>query len=178
MNFKELANKRQSTRKYADKIVEKEKLLSICDVARLAPSSCNGQPWKLHIYTNESKEIEELRKACQFFGLNKFLNEVNAFIVVEQVDSNVTGKFGSSLTKNDLISIDLGILTSYITLQAEEEGLSSCILGAFRKHTINKALNFDDSRTIRIVVAIGYPSEDYPIRKKVRKSLEETVEFH
>ena len=73
-------------------------------------------------------------------------------------------------SKNDLNSIDIGILTSYITFQALELGLGTCILGAFRKDKIIQAMGFKKKQVIRIVVAVGYPTDDDIIRKKVRKS--------
>lgn len=83
MNFEQMALNRQSTRKFdTTKEVEKEKLIKICDIARLAPSACNSQPWKLHIINKESKNLDAVRKACQVVGLNKFLNDVNSYIVI------------------------------------------------------------------------------------------------
>ena len=84
------------------KEVEKEKLIKICDIARLAPSACNSQPWKLHIINKESKNLDAVRKACQVVGLNKFLNDVNSYIVIEQVFGNRSASLGSHFGKNDL----------------------------------------------------------------------------
>ena len=45
MNFTEIAENRQSCRRYdLTKTVEKEKVDRILAAARLAPSACNGQP--------------------------------------------------------------------------------------------------------------------------------------
>ena len=179
MTFDEVINKRKSTRNFSNKSVELEKLIRICETARLAPSSCNSQPWIMHIVTEQSKEINELRKACQFFGLNKFLNNVNNFIVVEQDYGNLTVKVGSSFTKNDLNSIDLGILASYIVLKAADEGLGTCIIGGFRKETILKAMNFSDKQTIRFVIAIGYENEqEEKTSKTKRKKVEDVIKIH
>lgn len=47
MNFLELVNQRQSCRAYdPTRQVEREKLESCIEAARLAPSACNAQPWK------------------------------------------------------------------------------------------------------------------------------------
>ena len=43
--FPKLARKRCSIRKYAPKNVEQEKIDYILEVARLAPSAVNYQPW-------------------------------------------------------------------------------------------------------------------------------------
>lgn len=178
MNFEEMALSRQSCRNYCDKQVEIEKLRKICEIATLSPSACNSQPWKLHIITKEYEKLDEFRKILQIVGLNKFLNNVNNYIVVEQVSGNKSSYFGSKFSKNDLNSIDIGILTSYICFQAMQEGLSTCIIGAFRKDKMQKAMNFTKNQVVRIVVAIGYAKEDDVIRKKVRKSFDKTIVVH
>jgi len=49
MNFTELANIRQSVRKYSDKAIDREILDQIIEASRIAPSASNSQPWKLII---------------------------------------------------------------------------------------------------------------------------------
>lgn len=178
MDFEQMALTRQSTRNFSDAEVELEKLQKICEVSALAPSACNSQPWKLHIITKDYPKLDEFRKTLQVVGLNKFLNNVNNYIVVEQVFGNMSATMGSKMSKNDLNSIDLGILTSYICFETMQLGLGSCILGAFRKDKMQKAMNFSKKQVVRIVVAIGYPKENDPIRKKVRKPLDKVIEVH
>lgn len=74
-------------------------------------------------------------------------------------------------------SIDLGILAAHLVLAAEEEGLGTCMIAAFRKKFINRALGISRMRRIRLVVALGYPTENYPIRKKTRKDTNETIDI-
>ena len=178
MDFEQMALTRQSTRNFSDAEVELEKLQKICEVSALAPSACNSQPWKLHIISKDYPKLDEFRKTLQVVGLNKFLNNVNNYIVVEQVFGNMSATMGSKMSKNDLNSIDLGILTSYICFEAMQLGLGSCILGAFRKDKMQKAMGFNKKQVVRIVVAIGYPKENDPIRKKVRKPLDKVIEVH
>ena len=82
-----------------------EKLVRICELGMLAPSACNSQPWKLHIINKESKNLDAVRKACQVVGLNKFLNDVNSYIVIEQVFGNRSASLGSHFGNNDLNSL-------------------------------------------------------------------------
>ena len=102
MDFETMALNRQSTRNFSDKEVELEKLEKICEVSLLAPSACNSQPWKLHIITKNYPKLDELRKSLQVVGLNKFLNNVDNYIVVEQVFGNMSATMGSKMSKNDL----------------------------------------------------------------------------
>ena len=178
MTFEEVVNKRKSIRNYSNKPVEIEKLIRICDFARLAPSSCNSQPWIMHIINEDSSELEDVKKACHFLGLNKFIKDVNSFIVVEQASSNLTVKVGEKFMKNDFNSIDLGILASYISLKATEEGLGSCILGGFRKESIQKAMNFKDNQVVRFIVAVGYTDENIDNKNTPRKDFEKVVKIH
>ena len=179
MEFEQMALTRQSTRKYdTSKEVELEKLIKMCEIGMLAPSACNSQPWKLHIITKDTVNMPDIRKSCQVVGLNKFLNDVNSYIVIEQVFGNASAKLGSTMGKNDLNSMDLGILASYICFEALQLGLGTCILGAFRKDVMQKAMGFDKKQVVRLVIAVGYPAEDDVIRKKVRKEFDKVVEIH
>ena len=55
MDFREIANKRQSCRSYdVARPVEEEKLQAVLESARLAPSACNGQPYRLTVCTGEN----------------------------------------------------------------------------------------------------------------------------
>lgn len=63
MDFLELANRRQSTRKYdTNRAVESEKIERIIEAARLAPSACNAQPWHF-VVANDPELIEETLEA-------------------------------------------------------------------------------------------------------------------
>ena len=56
MSFLDLARKRCSVRKYLSKEVEKEKLLQVLEAARIAPSACNLQPWRIFVIRDQQKK--------------------------------------------------------------------------------------------------------------------------
>jgi len=57
MDFLNLVKKRQSTRRFLDKPVERDKIERCIEAARLAPSATNTQPWKFIVVDNpELKE--------------------------------------------------------------------------------------------------------------------------
>lgn len=49
MDFEALQAARESCRVYSDRPVPRETLAHLVDVARLAPSGCNAQPWRFII---------------------------------------------------------------------------------------------------------------------------------
>ena len=66
MNFNEIAKARQSCRKYdGGREVESEKLAAVLETARLAPSACNGQPYRITVCKGESAKAvaEAARKS-------------------------------------------------------------------------------------------------------------------
>ncbi len=167
MNFSEIANSRQSCRNYdPEKIVEDEKLQKILDSARLSPSACNSQPY--HITVCKGYYAKKLAETTKGAGLNKFTDNVPIFLVLSEMPYNTTSKIGSIVKGNDYRSIDIGILSAYITAEAAAQGLGSCILGWFDNKKIKKlcALSGD----CRLIIAIGYPAEGDKLRKKIRKN--------
>ena len=74
MNFSEIAKVRQSCRKYdSTRVVESEKLEAILNVARLSPSACNGQPYKITVCKGDA--AKQVAKATQSMGLNGFSSD-------------------------------------------------------------------------------------------------------
>ncbi len=53
---------RRSIRQYAEKAVEREKLIKLLKAGMAAPSACNLQPWEFVVVTEE-EALTELRKA-------------------------------------------------------------------------------------------------------------------
>lgn len=173
--IRDIISQRQSTRNFSDQAVDTEKLVEICQLSCLAPSSCNSQPWRLHIVQRPSPKVPKITEACQTVGLNKFLNNVGSYIVVEQTFGNMKSKSGGFFAGNNLTPIDIGILAAHICLAAQAEGLGTCMIGSFRRRTILKAMGFGPHRRVRLVIAVGYPSPDDTLRSKKRKDFGETI---
>ena len=173
MNFSELIIARQSCRSYdKTKPVEQEKLLAILEAARLSPSACNGQPY--HFTVCRGEKAKEVAKATQGMGMNKFASQAPVLIVVSEEDYVKTAALGAKVKGNDYRSIDIGIVTAYLTATATEQGLSSCILGWLDDAKIRSICGL--SHPVRLVITLGYPKND-TLRDKKRKTMDELVSF-
>lgn len=175
MNFMEIANARQSCRSYDEsKPVEAEKLQSVLEAARLAPSACNGQPYILTVCTGEkAKEVALLTRGMG--GMNKFAVQAPVCIVVSEGAYVRSAALGAKVKGNDYRSIDIGIMTAYLTAEATAQGLSTCILGWLDDEKI-RAVCGTNSAT-RLVITLGYAAEGDKLRQKKRKELGEFVRF-
>lgn len=170
MNFSEIAKARQSCRKYdCERTVEEEKLNKILETALLSPSACNGQPYHITVCTGET--AKKVAKATMGMGMNKFAEEAPVLMVISEKPYVKTAALGAKLKKNDYRSIDIGILSAYITAEAAAQGLGSCILGWLDSDKIKDICQIEE--TIRLVITIGYPL-DKP-REKKRKDFDELI---
>ena len=174
MNFKEIAEQRQSCRSYdPTREVEAEKLATILSSARLAPSACNGQPY--HVTVCRGEVAAEVAKATQGMGMNKFATDAPVMLVLSERPYVATAALGARMKKNDYRSIDIGILAAYITAAATAEGLSTCILGWLDDQKIRALCGLD--APVRLVITLGYAKADDPLRTKKRKPEEELFSF-
>ena len=172
MNFYEIAKNRQSCRSYdAAKDVEEEKLAAILESARLAPSACNGQPYRFSLCRGETAKA--VIKACQGMGMNKFASDVPVMLVISETPYCKTAAMGAKLKHNDFRSIDIGIAAAYITAEATAQGLGTCILGWLDNEKLKEICHLEGDA--RLVIAIGYAKEGDKLREKKRKDMEELV---
>lgn len=172
MDFSELVQLRQSCRNYdAEREVEDDKIKTILASTRLSPSACNSQPY--HFTVCKGETAKAVAKAVQSMGMNKFASDVPVMIVISEENYNKTASVGSKFKGNDYRSIDIGIATAFLTAQATELGLGTCILGWFDDKKIRQICNLKNP--VRLVVALGYAKEDDVLRNKKRKSYDELV---
>ena len=172
MNFTEIAQTRQSCRSYdADREVEQEKLDAILASARLAPSACNAQPY--HITVCRGEAANAAAKAVQGMGMNKFAADCPVMLVISEAPYNATAALGAKVKDNDYRSIDIGIMTAYLTAEATAQGLSTCILGWLDDKELRKICGIDEK--VRLVVSLGYAKAEDKLRPKKRKDMEELV---
>ncbi len=174
MNFTQIAKNRQSCRAYnSERMVEKEKLDAILESARLSPSACNGQPY--HITVCKGESAKKVAKATQGMGMNKFATQAPVMLVISEKPYVKSAALGAKVKHNDYRSIDIGILSAYITAEATAQGLSTCILGWLDEQKIREICGVDGQ--VRLVITLGYAKGDDKLREKKRKNLDELVSF-
>lgn len=177
MNYEEflkLALSRQATRSFGEKEIEKDVLDKIVSAARLAPSACNSQPWKMYVVTDKDK-LAAVAKTMQSEGKNAFLSGAKAFIVLSEVVrplmSTVKNKNGNA----HFVKYDVGELAAYITLAGKAAGVDSCIIGWIDVPALKNELSIPDEEDCSIAVALGYG--DKPLRDKIRLPEKDTVKY-
>ena len=176
-NYFELIAERESCRNYDPaRPVEQEKLLRCLEAARIAPSACNSQPWHFHAVT-EPEKVAALRKTVQALGMNRFVNDCPALVVVTEETATLAARIAEHIKSQDFASIDIGIATTHFCLAATAQGLSTCILGWLSEPQIREVMGFDKTRRVRLVLAVGYAKDD-SLRTKKRKDFAEMATMY
>ena len=174
MNFSDIAKNRQSCRNYdSERAVEQEKLDAVLQAARLSPSACNGQPYHITVCTGNT--AKEVAKAVTGMGMNKFAAAAPVLIVISEEPYVKSAALGAKLKGNDYRSIDIGILSAYITAEATAQGLGSCILGWLDDQKIRTICGLE--YPVRLVITLGYALPDEKIRPKKRLETDKLITY-
>lgn len=144
---------RRSRRAYTDQPVEPEKIQSLFEAARWAPSSVNEQPW-IYVYATKDQELYD--------KIYSTLNESNRVWVQNApllIASLIRNKFIRNDRPNGAARYDLGGANAFLSLQATHLGLNVHQMGGFDILKLRANLNVPDEFDPVIVMAIGYPGQ-------------------
>jgi nitroreductase len=148
----ELIQNRRSTRVFRDEPVSKEKIHSLFEATRWAPSSVNEQPW-LYIYATPgqtelwNKMLEPLSD-----GNKAWVKDAPLLIL-----SLARKTFSRNGVENFYAMYDLGGANSLLALQAVDLGLQVRQMAGFDRESARKNLNVPDEFELGVFMAVGYP---------------------
>ncbi len=72
--------------------------------------------------------------------------------------------------------MDIGIAAENICLQAEAEGLGTCMIGWFDEKMLRRILKIPGTKRVELIITVGYSMSDQ--REKRRKPPELTVSYN
>jgi len=170
--FQALILSRRSVRRYSQRPVPEELILSVIEAARLAPSASNSQPWRF-VVVMDPKAREELarRSLAGIFSRTRFAAAAPVIIALCAERASVS-EAAKSLKDGAMYQLDIGIAGEHLALRAAELGLGTCWIGWFNRRGARKAVGAPRHVKVVCLMAMGYPAEDWQPRAKVRKPLD------
>jgi len=163
MGIIEIIKSRRSIRKYKQTPVEDEKLNTVLEAARWAPSAGNRQPWEFIVVKDPSIR----RKVADIAPYGGFIAEAPVMIaVVVNPEKDPTHYIE-----------DGAIATTHILLAAHALDLGTCWVGAFGsayEDDAKRVLGVPPNLRVLSLVSLGYPAEE---RTSTRKDLKEIVHY-
>ncbi len=166
MNVMDAIKARRSIRTYQDRPVEEEKLLQVLEAGRLAPSAHNLQDRKFIVVRDKEK-----RKALSAAAMGQ-PSVAQAPIVIVACGTKTENILPSG---QQTYPIDVAIAIDHMSLEAVEQGLGTCWIGAFQEDQVKQILGVPDNIRVVVMLTLGYPAESPSPR--ARKNLEEMVAY-
>ena len=167
MDVMEAIKKRYSVRRYQDTAVEKEKLESILEAARLAPLANNKQEWRFIVVRD--KDIRQ--RLMQVAKDQAFVGQAPVVIACcAKTDSHVM------TCGQQCYPIDVAIAIEHMALKATDEGLGTCWVGAFYEDKVKEILDIPQDIRVVQLLTLGYPVKLKPSPKD-RLRLKEIVMY-
>jgi len=166
MDVMEAIRTRRSIRAYKPDPVPEEKLMACLEAARLAPSAGNRQPW-LFIVVRDPQVKEKLREA---YGAEWFYQAPVIICACGSPDCAWTRSDGKCYC-----DVDVTIAMDHLILEAWEQGLGTCWIGAFDAEKVKEVLDIPEDYEPIAMTPLGFPAEQPA--PKPRKPLEEIVRF-
>ena len=156
---------RWSPRAFSPRPVETDKLLSLFEAARWAPSGGNLQPWSFVLATSD--EPEEHTRMVEILGAyNQVWARMAPVLVI--VVAKMERQAGVA---NRWAWYDTGQAVAHLSVQATGQGLALRQMGGFDAHKARQLLGFPEGYEAVVAIALGYPGspEDLPEDLRARE---------
>ncbi len=160
----DLLRRRWSPRAFSGRPIEPEKLRSLLEAARWAPSSFNEQPWAYIVATRENGD--------EFARMLSVLVEGNAvwaqnapvlILSVARLNFERDGK------PNRHAFHDVGQASAYLTTQATALGLAVHQMAGFQVEKAREDFQIPEGWEPVAAMALGYPGEMDSLPEKLRE---------
>lgn len=145
---------RRSIRKFKDKEVSWDNIVTIMQAGKYAPSAGNLQNWKFIVVKNDAKR-QAISKACL---QQEWMEVAPVFIVVVAEPEKMERYYGTRGARLYTIQGCAAAIENML-LTAHSLGLGSCWIGAFDEDEIWRILNLPEEKSVQAIIPIGYADE-------------------
>jgi len=148
----EVVEKRRSRRAYSAQPIEPEKIKSLFEAARWAPSSMNEQPWAYIYATKDQSDL--WNKLLDLLHESNRIWAHNAPLLILSLARKTHFRNGAN---NALARYDTGSANALLSIQATQFGLNVHQMGGYDRQKAIDSLNIPEAYEPIVVMAIGYP---------------------
>jgi Nitroreductase len=152
--IEEVIRRRWSPRAFSDRMVEPEKLRSLFEAARWAPSSFNEQPWSFVVTTRNNPDEYAQMLSC-LVEKNQQWAQLAPVLMVSVAKLN----FEKSGKPNRHAFHDVGLAMGTMLVQATALGLFVHQMAGFSVDKVREAFGVPDGFEPVAAVAIGYEAD-------------------
>ena len=152
--IEEILRRRWSPRAFSDRNVEAEKLLSLFEAARWAPSSFNEQPWSFIVATKNKPEEHAQLLTCLGEKNQQWAKLAPVLMVsVASLNFEKTGKL------NRHAFHDVGLAMGNLLVEATALGLFVHQMAGFSVEKVRETYGVPPDFEPVAAIAVGYPAD-------------------
>ena len=154
MDVFEAIRTRRSIRKYKDKQVPWDNIVTIMQAGKYAPSAGNLQNWKFIVVKTDDKRTA-IAKACL---QQEWMETAPVFIVVVAEPKKAERYYGTRGASLYTIQGCAAAIQNML-LTVHSLGLGACWIGAFDEDEIWRILGLPEESSVQGIITIGYADE-------------------
>lgn len=158
---------RVSVRKFKNQKIDRTVIERILEAGRSAPSAKNRQPWRF-IVIDDDKLKAKIEKAA--YG-QEYVGDAGAVIVA--CSTNIEYEMPNG---QNSYPIDISFAVSFMMIQAEHEGLGSCVVTTYDERELKSILTVPYSMRVVMLLLVGAAEDKYSERD--RKSLNQVSAYN
>lgn len=149
MDFEQLIDARYSVRDFRNEHLPQAVIDKIISAGHKAPTGCNYQPQRI-LVLNTDESVAKLRQCtkCHF-------NAPTALLVCHNKNESWKRVYDGALSS----PVDAAIVTTYMMLAAQNEGIGSCWVMHFDPSALREQFNIPDHFEPAALLVLGYPSD-------------------
>lgn len=167
--FSKFAASRRSVRNFSKKATDKQIRDSV-ELALTAPSACNRQAFKCHVFNNEEKVKEILSHQNGNRGFGHLIPQV----CVLTVDLRMIGKN----EQND-IYFNAGLFAMNLCYSFHYNEVGTCMLNwsvtPKKDKKFRKVVNIPKQESITVIIGFGIPKKQIEIARSDKKRVEDAI---
>ena len=171
-SFEEFARSRHSIRAYSDRNISDETIKKVVDLARTTPTACNRQPNKTYVVSDKYK----IRKIVTLQGGGRgFAENANKLFIV----TSAVEPFGFNEGFEVYKAGGMYVMNLLYAMHAYQIGACPLMWSGDNKKDkqLRQLLNIPYNEEIIMIVAAGYPTDEFTYVTSTRNPLEESLEF-
>ncbi|AND79478.1 MULTISPECIES: nitroreductase family protein [Streptococcus] len=198
MKFLELNKKRHAIKTFNDKELNIKDVRTAIEIAALAPSAHNIQPWKFVLVQEKKeklaeklpalnkKQVEEAQCVIALFtdtDLQQRARKI-ARIGSKNLSDDMISYYMESLparyaqfdqaTKGEFLAVNAGIVAMNLVLALTDQGIASNIILGFDKKEVQAVLEIDQRFRPELLITAGY--SDFKPEPSYRLPVDEIIE--
>jgi len=168
MEVLEAIKQAKSVSKFRPDPIPEQKIQTVLNAARLAPSVENLQPWKFIAVTDEDAK----RKLAGMVTNGRLLEAPVVIVACARLDEAL-GMIGGYMNS---YPVDLGMALANLTLAATNEGLGTSWVFAFNEEKVRSLLRVPEDARVVGLTPVGIPEAHEP--PSGRKHLSEILAYN